>query len=101
MPPEGGTAASAETAVRRPELAGPLGRLGDQGRELRPVGDGERDVVPAAAGGRPAVGLRGEVPVAEEPDVERGQLELLTAADVGPAEFLGDGNVDREGAHLD
>src|SRR3954462_15147501 len=68
---------SAETAVGSPQLAGAAGSLGHQSRQFFPVGDRERDVRAATAGGRSAIGLHRKVPFPEESDVERGQQELL------------------------
>jgi hypothetical protein len=77
---------SVHTAVRGPQRAGAAGSLGDHGRQLGLVGDGERHVCAAAAAGRSAVGLRREMPVREKPDIERGQGERLPASSVRPAE---------------
>ena len=47
-----------------------------------------------------AIGFRREASVRQEPDVERGQREFLTAPCIGPAESLRDCDVDRQGAHV-
>jgi len=67
-----------------PQGSGTLRGVADEARQLGVVGDRERDIVAAAAAGRAAVCLDGEVSIGKQPDVERGQAEPLTAAGVGP-----------------
>ncbi len=92
---------STETAVGAPQRAGTAGGVDDEGRQFGPVGHGERDVCAAAAATRSAVGPRREVPVREEPDIEGGEGELLTASGLCPAEGLWDRDVDRQSAHVE
>src|SRR5262245_33208277 len=96
-----GAGKSPETAVGCPESAGAAGSLRDQRGQFGLIRDGERDVGATAARSRPAIGLRREGAVSEEPDVKRGQHELLTASAVSPAELIWNLDVDRERGHLD
>ncbi|MDH6493827.1 hypothetical protein [Streptomyces sp. SAI-149] len=91
---------SADSAMGGPQRPGAAGHLDDQSRQFRFVGDRERDISAPATADRSVVGLRGEVTVREEPDVECGQLELFTTSSVGPAERLRDRDVDRQSTHL-
>ena len=67
-----------------PQGSGTLRGVADERHQLGVVGDGERDIVAAAAARRAAVCLDGEVSIGKQPDVERCQRERLTAPGVGP-----------------
>src|SRR5436190_2592191 len=91
---------SVEPEVAIPQLARAAGRFGDEGGQFGPVGYGKRYVCPSAAARWSAIGLRPEVSVREQSDVECGQDELRTAPGVGPAKWLRDRDVDRQGTHV-
>ena len=67
-----------------PQGSGTFRGIADEARQLGVVGNGERDIVAAAAARRAAVCLDGEVSIRKQPHVERCQPEPLTAPDVGP-----------------